>query len=202
MIHQRQERRMKNLITTSLLAGFSACVCGQGYIDLDNNSNSSTSPTATANGLFWLATAGNPVLIAQDFNAAFYGGTDSGSLSPIATFLLSNGTAAHDNGFGIGTFTDPSGPLSYPISGSTDFAFFQIQAWTGTFNSYAAAVSAGAAASQSPIFVNPVSVPPGTPPSLTSMPAMVLGVPEPSTFSLIGLGLLALLSRFSSRRAA
>ena len=178
---------MKHKLCILILPGLEAVVCAQGTIVLANLSNSSSSPSATTGGLFWISTAGTPALITNDFNAAFYGGTDSSSLSPLATFLLSNGTAAGDNVGGPGTFVDLSGN-AYPIPGATLSAFFQIQAWTGNFNSYAAAVNGGAPAAQSPVFVNRVSIPPGQPPDLTGMPAMILAVPEPSIFALVGLG--------------
>src|SRR5438552_4949712 len=80
---------------------------GQGDIGLDNSFNTSTDPFATANGLFWTSTGGAPVLINQDFNAAFYVGATSNNLPLLRTFLLSDGTAAHDNFSGPGKFTDP-----------------------------------------------------------------------------------------------
>jgi len=184
---------MKTPLLLVVVSALSVNVYPQGYIVLDNNGNTSTSPTASANGLFWLSTGGTPVLIHQDFNASFYAGAASNSLSPIATFLLSNGSAAGDNGTGAGYFTDPSGK-AYLIANVTSSAFVQIQAWTGNFDSYAAAVAGGAAVAESPIFINPVGLPPLLIPDLTGMPAMVLSsVPEPSTFVLAGLGGLCVL---------
>jgi|SRR5882724_11107096 len=84
-------------IFSALLIGVAITAYPQGQLVLDNLSNTSTSPIATANGLFWLSTGGAPVLIDQDFNAVFYAGTNSSSLSPIATFLISNGTAVGDH---------------------------------------------------------------------------------------------------------
>jgi len=191
---------MKKIITSAFLIGSALGVYAQGYIALDNLSNTNTAnPLATASGLFWLSTGGMPVLINQDFNAAFYGGVTSNNLSLIATFLLSNGTATHDNPF-PGMFSDPTGN-GYPIPGATTSAFFQIQAWTGNFNSYVAALNGDAPAAQSPIFINSVSVPPGGIPSLDSMPAVVLSsVPEPSTFALLGIGgLYVLLWRWQKK---
>jgi len=191
---------VKKLILTALLFGVTVSAKPQGFIFLDNINNVSLDPLATANGLFWLSTTGTPVLINQDFNATFYGGATSNSLSLIKTFLLSNGTARGDNGFGPGTFLDPTG-ASYPILGSTTFAFFQVQAWTGNFSSYAAALAAGAPAAQSPVFVNPVCQPPCAPPDLVNMPAMVLsGIPEPSTLALCGIGSLLALMCWQRKR--
>src|SRR5947207_4098099 len=84
---------MKILILSGLLAGLPAKAYAQGHIALDNNANTSTSPTATANGLFFLSTGGVPEPISQDFNAAFYVGASSNSLALIRTFLLSDATA-------------------------------------------------------------------------------------------------------------
>jgi len=190
---------MKKLPLSGLVVWLTATACGQGQLILDNLANTSTNPFATSNGLFWLLTAGTPVLINQDFNAAFYAGTDSSSLSLLATFLLSNGTAIGDNSFGPGTFVDPSGKnYGFP---STTTVFVEIQAWIGNFSSYAAALSADALTAQSPIFVNRVDVPPGPAADLTGMPAMVLAVPEPSTFVLGGVGCLCALLLCRCRRS-
>ncbi len=177
----------KRLILNLLLAGLTAGAYAQGFITLDNINNTSTNASADSNGLFWVSTWGAPALINQDFNAAFHGGTDSNSLSPIRTFLLSNGTAAYDNDFGLGTFRDPTGN-EYLIPGSLFSAFFRIQAWTGNFGSYAEAVASGFAfTAQSPVFLNIVSIPPGPQVDLISMPAMILAVPEPSALGLAAL---------------
>jgi hypothetical protein len=188
---------MKRSIFMLVMFGLACHAFPQGQMVLHNADNTSTNPTATANGLFWLSTGGVPVPINQDFNAAFYAGTGSSSLSPLATFLLSDGTAAGDI-YRPGTFLDLSGKI-YTFPSSTSI-FMQIQAWTGNFSSYAAAVTGAAPAAQSPIFINPVSVPPGMPTSLTEMPAIVMAVPEPSTFALLGLaGMLFLVFRRDKR---
>src|SRR5206468_11521308 len=116
---------MKIQILIGLLLGVTAPAYAQGYIHLANAANTSPNPAATANGLFWLSTGGTPALINQVFNAAFYGRTDSSSLSSIATFLLSNDTAAHDNAFGSGTFVDPAAN-AYTIPGAFTSAFIEI----------------------------------------------------------------------------
>ena len=184
---------MKLLTLIGLLAGLTASIYAQGEIALANIDNTSTNPSATANGLFWLSTGGTPALINQDFNAAFYASTDSSSLTLLATFLLSNGTATGDNAGGPGKFADPAGK-TYPFQ-SISSVFVQIQAWTGNFDSYAAALAGGAPAAQSAMFLNPVDVPPGPARTLTGMPAMVLAIPEPSTFALGGLCVLLLCRR-------
>src|SRR6266704_3112349 len=129
---------MKKTTLSAFLLGLTVGAYAQGLIYLDNVTNTNTNPAATANGLFWLSTGGAPVLINQEFNAAFYGGASSNNLALLEIFLLSNGTAAHDNPF-PGVFIDPTGN-SYRIQGAISSAFFQIQAWTGNFDSYAAAL--------------------------------------------------------------
>jgi hypothetical protein len=185
---------VKAFVISTFLIGLSGSLYGQGQLILDN-CNIGYDPAATSGGLFWIRTGTAPVLIQQDFNAAFYAGTDSSSLSLISTILLSNGTALGDNAGGPGTFFDPSGAI-YTFQ-SFNSVFVQIQAWTGNFNSYAAAVNAGGPAAQSPIFANPLGIPPAPPAQLFGMPAMVLsGIPEPSTFALVGAGgVFALLLR-------
>jgi hypothetical protein len=180
---------MKKTALTMLLIGLATSIYAQGEIVLSNIRNTSPDPFATANGLFWLSTGGAPALINQDFNAAFYAGTDSSSLPLIATFLLSDGTAINDNSYGPGIFTDPSSKVVYRIPGADLSAFFQIQAWTGNFSSYAAAVIGGAPAAQSAMFVNPLNIPPGSPVDLYKMPAIVLSaVPEPSMIAILAMG--------------
>ena len=181
---------MKAFVISAFLIGITDGLYAQGQIQLSNFDNNSTDIYATANGLFWLSTGGMPSLISQDFNAAFYGGTDSSSLTLIATFLLSNGTAYGDN-VAPGKFVEPTSNAHTFLNTSLSdpSAYFQVQAWTGNFNQYAAAVAGGAPAAQSPIFKNPLGLPPGVPAELINMPAMILsGTPEPSTLALAALG--------------
>jgi hypothetical protein len=131
---------MKSFFLSLPVIGVTAGAYAQGFIFLDNINNTSTSPTATSSGLFFIDNAVGTVLINGDFNAAFYGGTDSANLQLIASF---SGAAAVGTGaFGPGTFLDPTG-RSYPVPGTTATsasAFFKIQFWTGTATSYAAAL--------------------------------------------------------------
>lgn len=164
------------LTATVLLNGLATGAYAQsGEIALDNvYSGTSTNSSSTTNGLFWIQTNGSAtVLINQDFNAAFYGGTNSTNLTLISTFLVSNGSATGDNSAGPGTFLDPTG-AGRIINGASSSAFFQIQAWLGNYTNYSSAVAAGAYARQSPVFSNSVAEPPGTPADLTAMPAIVL----------------------------
>ena len=186
---------MKGFFLSLPVIGMAAGAYAQGFIFLDNINNTSTSPTATSGGLFFIDTGVGPQLIIGDFNAAFYGGTDSANLQLIASF---SGAAAVGTGaFGPGTFLDPTG-RSYPVPGTTatsTLAFFMVQAWTGTATSYAAAYLKG----QSPVFSNPVAAPPYPPPDLVRMPAVTILIPELRTFALIAFGAVGLFA-FRLRR--
>src|SRR5262245_1800365 len=104
---------MKAFLLTLPVIGIAAGAYAQGFVFLDNILNTNTSPTATSGGLFFSSTGAGPQLFIGDFNAAFYGGTDSANLQLIATFY---GAAAVGTGaFGPGTFLDPTG-RSYPVA--------------------------------------------------------------------------------------
>jgi len=183
---------MKKLLLIGLVTVAAEAAHAQGAVALDNIYNTSISRSATANGLFFMDNGNGPHLINQDFNAAFYAGTDSANLTLIRSF--SGAAAAGDNAFGPGTFIDPSGNCAV-IAGATNMAFFRIEAWLGSATSYATANFPKGA---SPVFSNPVTVPPFGPAEFTEMPAVCLGplegcVPEPGTFALAGLGIGALL---------
>lgn len=160
-------------LTVAALIIMSNGAHAQGLIGLDNIYNTGSS-TATTNGLFYVKTNGSSaVLIQQDFNAAFYGGSNSSSLTLLATFLTSDGSATGDNAAGPGTFLDPSG-VARAITNAVSWGYVQVQAWLGSYSSYAAAVAANGYAAQSAVFSNSVASPPSTPPDLTLMPSIVL----------------------------
>jgi len=173
---------MKAFFLSLPVIGIAAGAYGQGFIFLDNINNTDPSGSATSDGLFHLT----PCQLTQgDFNANFYGGTDSANLQLIASF--SGAAAIGTGGFGPGTFLDPTGKC-YPVAGTTassTSAFFLVQAWTGTATSYATATIKG----QSLVFSSFVCEPPCSCPDLTGMPAVCLNcIPEPSTFALIAFG--------------
>ena len=184
---------MKAFFLSLPVIGIAAGAYAQGFIFLDNINNNNTSPTATSGGLFFIDNAVGTGLINGDFNAAFYGGTDSANLQLIASFY--GAAAVGSGGFGPGTFLDPTG-RSYPVPGTTatsTSAFFMVQAWTGTATSFAAASSTFTCVGQSFVFSNPVAAPPAPAPDLTGMPAVPLAAcPEPSTFALIAFGVAGL----------
>jgi len=194
---------MKKLLITALLSGgIAAGAYAQGLVALDNDGSLSTAtPTATSGGLFFVQPVpGGPInKISGDFNAAFYGGTDSANLSLIASF--SGVAAAGSAFFGDGTWTDPNGK-TYTVPGlenaaanSSGTAFFKVEAWVGSATSYAAARLNNALAGTTTVpFSSPWASLPNLTPDLTGMPSIVLtAVPEPSTFALAGLGAAALL---------
>jgi hypothetical protein len=176
---------MKTFLLSLFVVESAASAYAQGFIFLDNINNTSTSPSATSSGLFFLNPSGNPPLSTGDLNAAFYGGTDSANLQLIASFW--GASAVGSGAFGPGFWLDPTG-RSYPVPGTTDTstsAFFMVQAWTGTATSYYAA---SGIKSQSAVFSNPVAAPPNPPPDLIGMPAVTIPIPEPSPFALIAFG--------------
>jgi len=185
---------MKQLLSIGLLVGLAVNAFAQGQINLDNNANTSTDPLATTNGLFFLNNGTTTTLIATDFNAQFWGGSDAASLTLLKTIAGANAIGV--NAFGPGTFTDLSGNF-VAIPGAPSTGVFRIDAWLGSAATYAAAVAANAAHGTSGIFSNPLgnpaAQPPQTPTDFVNMPATVLVVPEPGTFALAGLGVAAAL---------
>ena len=183
---------MKKFLITLSLIGLTAGAYAQGQVNLSNGSNFGTGPTATTGGLFWIdidgIPSGNPpVLINTDFNVNFFGGSDANSLVLLKSLVFSGGGAA----LGPGTFLDLSGqPVSIP--GALTTGFFRLEVWIG-----GSTFASGTLGTRSPVFSNPLgnplAQPPGLPTDFTGMPAIVLGVPEPSTFALAGMGAIALL---------
>jgi len=169
-VNQTNKTLIKKLIPAALLVGLATAAYAQSEILLDNLSNTDTTNSAsTTNGLFWIKTNGSaPVLIHQDFNVAFYAGTNSTNLSGIGTFLLIDGSAATDNQFGSGLFFDPTG-RGRVVPGASSSALFQVQVWLGNYTNYSSAVAAGAYAAQSAVFSNSVAAPPSTPPDCSAI---------------------------------
>jgi hypothetical protein len=188
---------MKKLILTGLLVGAVTSAFSQGQVTLRNILNSDTSPTASANGLFFLDTDGPggaaPTLIGSDFNAVFYGGPNSGSLQVLASFI--GASAVGVNAAGPGTFFSSTIATVPGVPSGT--GTFKVEAWIGPETTFAEAQanlrSSGQLTFQNPVG-NPLATPPDVPPDLTGMGAVILtAVPEPSTFALAGLGAAALL---------
>lgn len=215
---------MKKLILGSTLAvAFAVGAFAQGTVTLDNSANTSLSTSATANGLVWIgANVGSAVLLGSptdpylaqsavisgnpgedDVNVQLLGGSSAGSLSVISTWLYSDTTAFGDNIYALaptyGVLLDPLGAtLAVPNVAVGTTATLEVLAWTGNYNTYAAAAAAGQYVGTTGAFSNPTGgngAPPAPPSGLGGLPALVLTpVPEPTTFAMMGLGLASVLA--------
>ena len=151
---------MKRLLFAASVLSLTVSAPAQGLIALDNDSaNPSATPSSTSGGLFFIGPGDHPVKLSGDFNAAFYGGTDSANLILMASF--SGAAAVASSFFGDGTWTDPQGKtyvvpgLENAAANSSGTAWFLVQAWTGPYPSYAYAMAAGAVTGVSAPFQNP-----------------------------------------------
>jgi hypothetical protein len=134
------------------LAGGSA---EAGYIAPDWTSNSSTSPTATTNGLWWVNTGGGPTLLTFDVNAELLGGLTQSDVTLLyagsspAIFLVSDTSGWGGYGDitwnGDGLFC-PGAFHGYLVpgttAGSSETAWVEVKAWTGNYSTYQAAYAA------------------------------------------------------------
>jgi hypothetical protein len=180
---------MKKLIlSVSAIVGFSMVGFSQGVQFADASAPS-----------FDTTIAGAPNTT-QDLNLVLLeGSTAATATTPIATLLLSDGTASGDISV-FGFIYDNSGTV-YPTPAAS--VYFQIEAWTGTqYNSYAAALASGVTgefAGTSAVFNETIPGPPNTPPALTGVGIVALTqvpttiVPEPSTLAMAGVGLASML---------
>jgi len=154
----------------------------------------------------------------QDLNLELLLGTSAGTITtPVVTLLNSVGTtlnggviqplgqesaAAGDISF-FGTIDDQSG-AEYTLSAyAGQTLFFEIEAWTGQYNSYAAALASGVtgeSAGTSSVFSeavptasnsNPIDVSSVGVIGLTQVPTTI--IPEPSTLAMAGVGLASML---------
>jgi len=207
---------MKKLIlSVTTIAGFSLSGLAQGYITFDGSNNSNPSLYAPSSGLVFIE---NELDTSTDINATLLYGTYANNVTtPVVTLLLSSinfGTGSTALGqtlsaFGDITF-DANGTLSdqsdglYQIPnvavGST--AYFQVQAWSGNYNTFQQAVAAIAPCADTPVFTEVLSsADSATPADVDNMPAIDLIAfgPEPGAFPLAAAG-LALASTFLFRR--
>lgn len=187
---------MKKLVLTLAVIGCTAGAFAQGTMITIDNLNGAGSKTATSNGLFFDG-AGNPFTGAMKLS--LLGGANSASLTGIATVnMLYSGVP--------GVYLDDSFG-TYNVNGVAPggVATLQVQAWTGSANSFATAAGTekfnawnGTQLVGGDTFTFTQATggggtPPGLPKSLDGMPAMQLVIPEPSTIALAGLGAAALL---------
>lgn len=191
---------MKRLVILLLAFGSLAFeLPGQGIL-LWNLANSG-GLGATSGGLIFIndGTALAP-FDGVNFNVGItlWGGATSNSMSLIGTYTASNDPKGY-TGADIGKF-QAGNEILVPGVAAGGTAWLELQIWFdgagGLFPSYNAALVALDPVADV-IFANPTSNPTGIPPTpdqqLTGMPTIVLGVPEPSAFSLFGLAAASLL---------
>lgn len=176
----------------AVLAGLAGSASAQGLVHFDNGYPSNLSPTATSGGAFFdgFTTPGAPVLLrdaTSDFHASLWGGASPSTL----TLLVADTLMGY---YGSGRYLTDSGNV-YPVLGvpAGTLGFFQLEIWKGDAPTLAAALAAGEPGATSTVFENYA----GDPASgnaaayLAGMPAVIMLIPEPSVFALIGLGALA-----------
>ncbi len=191
-------RRFTTALCFLAVLGLAAGSAWAGGLWLDWSWNTSTSPTATTNGLWWINSGSGPTLLPFDVNFEVLAGTSLSTLGvmypntsmtppygPPSIFLLSDGTANGDITFnGPGLCMWPSG-YWYQVPGTDHYTgepadWFDVTAWTGNYTTFDAAYAASAAGQAVYVaqvtFQNPTDSPIDIPdmPRLTNSPAVVL----------------------------
>jgi len=197
---------MKPILLALLLATSALGAPGEGTTFFDTSFNTSLDPGALSNGQWWIidwSNGGKVRLLNQDVNAQLLAGFVPGHLTPLVTLLLSDHTADWDITFlGDGKFFDQRGMESFvPGSVANGTAIMQVIAWTGHFDNPTAAMLGGGWVAFTPEFTQQLGGAGVPSPGLSSMPAIVLGIPEPGTVALTGVGALLLLLHRRSRVA-
>jgi len=192
----------KTIVSLVALLGLSAATYGQSI--LINNTANSGAIGALSGGLVYTNNLGHIGLFNGNlFNVGMSvsAGPVGGSLTPVMTMM--GNVAPAGTGFDYGKFSaSPNNPYNLTANGiaAGGTAQIQLQLWldtAGQYATYGQAVAAGDLVAQA-TFTNPTGNPGATPPvpnqSLSGMPSMTLiGVPEPSTIALAGLGAVAFL---------
>jgi hypothetical protein len=194
---------MKKLILS--VTALSACSLGafaQGVITFNSSSGSGI---VTING----------AVAAQDINAELlFSTTATGSFAPVSQLLLSSSNTSSDGtpGFDPSDIISAAGDITFkgtgalyerygnsfiiPGVGSGGTAFFEVEGWTGAYDTLAAAQASGQSAyGTSAVFSESLSAA-GNPvnASLNNMPTFnLVSVPEPSTLAMAGVGLASML---------
>jgi hypothetical protein len=189
----------KAIIAAALVVGLSASVYAQGTIELNNSANGSVSTTAANGGQVFTNSNGHIGLDQDNVSITMLAGTVGEavtSLTPIVTIL---GTANFGDNNGPGQFYDYSANGVYTLTaagvGSTAIAEIELEMWSGTATTYAAATAPGSTALYATVvFDNPTGGGTTQPTTMTGMPAVILASPEPSTIILGGIGAAALLA--------
>jgi len=191
----------KLLIFTSLSVVMATSMFGQGLF-LSNLGNTG-GPSATSSGLIYLFPDQLADLYNNDLGAEISAGLTSVSLSPLG---LGTYTAATDpkgyTAWNLGQFYlgAVSAETLIPGAAAGDMAWIQMNMWLDgpyglpvLFNSYAAALSSGGITA-TVLFQQQLGgggLPPAPPTGFTMMPSVVF-LPEPSAYTLMGLGVGAL----------
>ncbi len=193
-------RKFTAVLWLSAVLGLAAGSAQADSIYLDWSYNTSPSPTATTNGVWWINSGSGPALLQSDVNIAVMAGTDLSSLgvmypntemapsadNPPAIWLLSDGTATGDITFWGDGLCEPVPEYAYQVPGTSHIDggpsdWFDVKAWTGNYSTYEAAYAASAAGQPAYVahvtFQNPTATPFNlffTPAYLTNSPAVVL----------------------------
>jgi len=192
---------MKTLVWIALHVGAFAVLCGaQGRVSFDNISAGPAPVTIRTNPGTYNPSdgpAGDYVGSSYSVSLVFVNGTVSDqsifdSSNPIwvkdATFFGTTGTGGDGAGFFDGA--------SPQLNGQTDFyVTAQLQAWfngNGAYTSYAQALAAGHNVGLSKLIPLYAPPPPGPVVTLTGLLPFTVGIPEPSSVSLLLLGLSSL----------
>jgi hypothetical protein len=212
---------MKKLILTAFaVVGIAVFANAQGFFIIDSSANhgNGSTPTSSTGGLVFI----NGVLdTATDINLGILWGTTANSLTALnidptpvnggaytgnINWIASQPSGAADITFnGDGTLTDPNG-IGYTPPGSTagETIYLQLQAWTGTAGSYAAAsVIPGVAVGQTSVFSIVLAA--GSAPQYPDISGMsslnLVSTPEPSTLAMAGLGGFGMLMAMRRKKA-
>ena len=182
---------MKAIVLIPTLTLLAASAYAQGTVWFDNGQPNDFSPTATSGGAFFITQGSTTVVLADTagvYHGSLFAGATATSLVPLVQDTLMDFASP-------GEYIDDTG-APYSVAGVVggSFGFFEVQIWQGSAASYADAVAVGAYAAESPVFANRTGVPvDGLLPSLlSSMPAVILTIPEPGALALAGLGVAAL----------
>ena len=191
---------MKKLIlSVTAVAGFSIASFGQGITLLDGNSPA-----------YDTTIAGTPNTT-QDLNIALLYGSSSSTVSSSVVTLLLSSSASPSTGTVGGTYAalGDISSLGYLFDNSgTEYNlpagayYFQVEAWTGSYQTYAAALASGTVgvyAGASPVFAETLAASPAPSGDVSAMGVINLSqvlttiVPEPSTLAMAGVGLASML---------
>lgn len=213
---------MKKILTLAALAGLSLSAFGQGQVIFNNRATAATPPvqspfyidsiggtlmsgsdTTLRAALLGGATTLTPANIpGSRTNSAGGSVAAQGTLSLLASPATGATWATFRTGtlagyVAVGTDSARDSGLVYGSTG-----LFQVVAWNGGYNDWASAYAAwlqgtpGVRIGASNPMILPVSLSPTdtSVPTLTGLESFsIVGVPEPSTFALVGLGAAALL---------